>query len=185
MNLWLRMLWTIAASLWRPRFDPRLEPSRLDFRVWPLDLDLNGHMNNGRYLTIMDLGRLDLVLRSGLWRIVWRHRWSPMLGTAAIRYRRELRLGRRFTLETRLAYWTGSTIVFEQTFLREGEVAARALMKAGIYDRKARAFVTVRRIIEELGAADAESPPPSPEIEAFLAADTSLRRVAQGGQEDA
>ena len=30
-------------------------------RVWPNDLDTNAHMNNGRYLTLMDLGRFDLM----------------------------------------------------------------------------------------------------------------------------
>ena len=35
-------------------------------RVWPNDLDTNAHMNNGRYLTLMDLGRFDLMTQCGL-----------------------------------------------------------------------------------------------------------------------
>jgi len=68
MNLWLRLLGVILASLWRPRFDPVRDVSRLTFRVWLHDLDTSLHMNNGRYWTLMDLGRTDLMLRSGLWR---------------------------------------------------------------------------------------------------------------------
>jgi hypothetical protein len=56
MNLWLRLFWLALALLWRRKLDPRHDVSRLTFRVLPTDLDLNGHMNNGRYLTIMDLG---------------------------------------------------------------------------------------------------------------------------------
>ena len=46
-------------------------------------------MNNGRYLTLMDLGRADLVIRSGLWRAVLRHGWAPVVSAVKIRFRRE------------------------------------------------------------------------------------------------
>mgnify|MGYP003290859366 CR=1 FL=1 len=36
-----------------------LDDSRVCFRVLPNDCDVNLHMNNGRYWTIMDLGRAD------------------------------------------------------------------------------------------------------------------------------
>ncbi len=39
----------------------------MTFRVLPTDLDVLGHMNNGVYLSIMDLGRMDLLQRSGIW----------------------------------------------------------------------------------------------------------------------
>jgi acyl-CoA thioesterase FadM len=161
--------------------------SRLAFRVLPTDLDLNGHMNNGRYLTLMDLGRLDHVLRSGLWRPIWQNGWAPMLGSAVIRYRRELRLFQRFELETRIVTWTDTTAVMEQTFVvaggpHRGQMAARALVKAGFYDRKDRSFVTIKRLIAELGlpAEETESPPPTPEIEAFLKAEALLRPQVGG-----
>src|SRR5262245_38207917 len=182
MDLWFRLIWMAIALVWRRRLDPRRDVSRLTFRVLPTDLDLNGHMNNGRYLTIMDLGRLDHVLRSGLWRPIWRNGWAPMLGSAAIRFRRELRLFQRFTLETRIAAWSDTTAVMEQTFFvasgrHKGQVAARALVRAGFYDRKDRSFVTVKRLIAELGlpVEQTESPPLTPEIEAFLKAETLLR----------
>jgi acyl-CoA thioesterase FadM len=182
MNLWLRLFWLALALLWRRKLDPRHDVSRLTYRVLPTDLDLNGHMNNGRYLTIMDLGRLDHVLRSGLWRPIWRNGWAPMLGSAVIRYRREMRLLQRFTLETRIAAWSDTTAVMEQTFLiasgpQKGQMAARALVKAGFYDRKDRSFVTVKRLIAELGLPEqeTESPALTAEIEAFLKAETLLR----------
>jgi hypothetical protein len=61
-------------------------------------------------------------------------------------------------------------------------MAARALVKAGFYDRKDRTFVTVKRLIAELGLPDTEteSPPPTPEIEAFLKAETLLRPQVGG-----
>jgi len=56
--------------VWLRRNGPRLDPhevGRLTFRVLPTDLDVLGHMNNGVYLSIMDLGRMDLLQRSGVW----------------------------------------------------------------------------------------------------------------------
>jgi acyl-CoA thioesterase FadM len=181
MNLWLRLAHLLVALLWRPRLDPRRGASLLHFRVLPTDLDPNLHMNNGRYLTIMDLGRLDLVLRSGLWRPMWRNGWAPMAGSVAIRFRRELRLGDRFALQTRIATWSDTAAVMEQTFYftgaKSGQMAARALIKAGFYDRRSRSFVTVKRLIDELGlpAEETASPAVTQEIEAFLKSATLLR----------
>jgi acyl-CoA thioesterase FadM len=186
MNLWFRLLWVLLAAPWRSRLDPRSGISRLAFRVLPHDLDANLHMNNGRYLTIMDLGRIDFVLRSGLWRPLWRHRWAPIAGAVVIRFRRELRPFEAYWLETRIVAWSDATAVMEQTFVprdtRAGaQAAARALVKAGFYDRNSRSFVTVKRLVAALGIPEeaAESPPPTADVEAFLKAESALRRPAE------
>ena len=78
MNLWLRLLWLLLTARRRGPVSLPRESSTLNFRVWPHDLDLSFHLNNGRYLTLMDLGRLDTMVRSGLWREVMRHKWTPI-----------------------------------------------------------------------------------------------------------
>lgn len=65
MNLYLRRLWLLV-QLPFVRRAGLLAPSRLTLRVWPTDCDLNFHMNNGRYLTFMDLGRVHLLAQMGL-----------------------------------------------------------------------------------------------------------------------
>ena len=78
MNLWFRSLIVLFTVFFRRSLDP-LDESVLKFRVWPTDLDVNFHMNNGRYLTIMDLGRVDLMLRTGLGKMALNgsgRRWS-------------------------------------------------------------------------------------------------------------
>lgn len=177
MNLWFRLLWLLACTPFRPRLSVPLGVSRLSFGVWPLDLDINGHMNNGRYWTIFDLGRLDLILRTGLLRAVLKQRWAPMVGTGAIRFRRELRPFQRFVLETRLVAWTGTRIVLEHRILTgEGdEVATRALLLAGFYDRRARQFVAAQTLLDVVGAGHVESPPLDAATLALIEADTALR----------
>lgn len=64
------MIFRLAWLSIRSRFGPRIQPTevaRTGFRVWPTDLDVLMHMNNGVYLSIMDLGRIDLMARSGAW----------------------------------------------------------------------------------------------------------------------
>lgn len=179
MNLWLRLLW-YALNVWRrPVLTPPDSASSLAFRVWPLDLDLSLHMNNGRYLTLMDLGRLDFLVRSGLWRAVRANGWTPIASAIAIRYRRELRLFDTFRIETRLVSWASASVVMEQVFVatsgpHAGKVAARALFKGGIYSRKERTFIDTGRLMREIGV-EAVSPALSPEIEAFLKADGALK----------
>ena len=48
MNLYSRLFWTLLRSLRLPaiQFGDSLERS---LRVLPNDIDINGHMNNGRY----------------------------------------------------------------------------------------------------------------------------------------
>lgn len=182
MNLWLRLLWLVLASRFRPALRLPEDASTLDMRVWPTDIDTALHLNNGRYLTLMDLGRLDLMLRTPLWRAALRHQWTPILSAAKIRFRREIRCWRAFRLETRILCWSEEWLVMEQRFLsrnRHGHevVAATALVRAGLYDRAAKAFVPVARLMTETGV-DAVSPAPPPEVAAFIAAEEALKRAA-------
>ena len=63
MNLYFRMMWTILRSFFKPKIDFSDEIV-LELRIFPNDLDINRHLNNGRYLTILDLGSIDLFLVS-------------------------------------------------------------------------------------------------------------------------
>lgn len=180
MNLWLRLLWLLATAKFRSRLSLPTDASRLTFRVWPHDLDLAGHMNNGRYLSIMDLGRLDVMLRSGLWREALRQRWTPIASGISIRFSRELRPFQPFRLETRLLCWDTTLVVMEQSFFiiggpRNGQIAARALFKGGLYNRTERKFVTIAELMQRLGIS-AVSPPPSDDVAAFLRADDEMKR---------
>jgi len=181
MNLWFRVLWLFLTTPLRPKIAPPFGVSRLRFRVWPLDLDTNLHMNNGRYLTIADQGRADLLLRSGLWRAVLRHGWLPMLSGSTVRYRRELKPFERFELLTRIVFWNERNFVMEHRFVvtRDGrpDLAAIALVRGGLYDRKSRSFVPASLIFREAGYEGAP-PEATAEVAAFMRAEDELKRLA-------
>lgn len=130
MVLLARTLWKGLTLPLRTPMQP-LDTSVLTFRVWPNDLDVNVHMNNGRFLSVMDLGRFDLTFRTGLGRAMLRNRWRGLVGGATIRFRRSLDPFERYELHTRLLGWDAKWFFLEQRFLKsEGDLAAEGLVRA-------------------------------------------------------
>jgi acyl-CoA thioesterase FadM len=132
VNLIFRLLWVVLAALGRSRLGP-LDESVVRLRVLPSDLDLNLHMNNGRFLSLMDLGRVDLLVRTGLVGILRRMRWSAVVASVAVRYRRPLNPLRRYELRTRLLGWDERWVFLEQRFTRKGELMAYAVVKTQFF----------------------------------------------------
>ena len=160
MNLVFRLLAVVLGSFYRPRLQP-LDEGVLPFRVLPNDLDTNLHMNNGRYLTLMDLGRFDLLLRLGVLRVMVRRRWNPVIASLMVRYRRELAVFERYELRTRLLCWDERWFFIEQRFTRGDELVALAVVK-GIF-RGPHGRVAPRELVEATGY-EVESPPVPPGI---------------------
>ncbi|MDA8420391.1 MAG: thioesterase family protein [Pseudomonadota bacterium] len=128
MNLYLRLLVVLLKTLFSAKRD-LLEPSRITFRVAPLDCDLNLHMNNGRYLTLMDLGRIHLLGQTRMLGPMLRARWMPVLGAAEINFIRPLGPLQAFSLVTRLVTWDEKYFYIEQRFESRGRICAVALVK--------------------------------------------------------
>jgi acyl-CoA thioesterase FadM len=180
MNLWLRLFWLIASARFRGPLQPPFGASDMPFRVWPHDLDTSLHMNNGRYWTLMDLGRTDLLVRMGLWRSVLKNSWTPVVSAGKVRFRRELRLWRAFRLQTRILCWGDTWAVIEHRLVSrhaDGReiINAAAFVRVGLYDRKAKAFVPIQSMMDVMGV-DAQSPAPTAEVQAFLDAEDAMRR---------
>lgn len=148
VNLYVRLLWLWLQARREP-VEPHLGPSRLELRVWPNDLDLFAHMNNGRYLTLMDLGRLHIVMRSGLLRIMRERRWHAAAAVVEMRFRRPLKLGQRFSLVTEIVDWDDSWFLFDQRFESAGKVHARAVLQAQF--RRSRDRVSTGEVLEAVG----------------------------------
>lgn len=131
MNLLLRMLRVLICAHWRPRTSP-LEETSVTFHVWPTDLDPLLHMNNGRYLTLMDLGRADAILRNGIRRALSNHGWYPVVASEAIRFRLSLDPFARYELRTRLLGWDERSFYYRQTFVAGERETAAALVRIRI-----------------------------------------------------
>jgi acyl-CoA thioesterase FadM len=133
-----------------------LDQDRLRLRVWPHDIDLNLHLNNARYLSIMDYGRTHLLARTGLLTHILRSRWRPLIGAAWVTYRRSLPVFAAFTLTSRMVCWDERWFYFEQTFTGDEGLAAVGWVKAVLRD--ARGNLAPQQVMESI-APGAVSPP--------------------------
>ena len=138
-----------------------MDSSNLNFTVFPNDLDIYLHMNNGRYLTLMDLGRMDWIWRTGLWRTARKNRWAPLVAASTIRYRKSLRLWQRFSLHTRILGWDHKWFYIEQVF-RRGERLMASATVLGLF-RGPKGNVPPREVLEALGLS-MDSPPVSESV---------------------
>ena len=155
MNLYLRLL-LIWLRNWRSGIAHHQHVARTSFRVMPHDIDMFGHMNNGRYLQIMDVARVDWMLQTGIADQIRQHRWAPLLGGGAVRFRHSLRLFQRYEVMTRLLGWDERWFYIEHTFVdTRGRRIAVGITRAGLRERNA--WVAASRVANAVEA-DAVSP---------------------------
>jgi acyl-CoA thioesterase FadM len=105
MNLIFRLLYVLITSFFRPRLAVGPSTSTLALLTFPNDLDINMHVNNGRYLTLCDLSRVDMFIRSGLAKVMWQRGWMPMVSEHTMTYRKPLGAFTRFQATMELTHW--------------------------------------------------------------------------------
>jgi YbgC/YbaW family acyl-CoA thioester hydrolase len=155
-----RLAWLLLTYRFRSPV-PTIGPVRTAFRVWLTDLDVLMHVNNGVYLSLMDLGRVDLMLRSGMLRQVRSRGWYPVVVAQTIQYRRSLKLLDRFDIETRVLAWDDKAILLAQEFRRpNGEAIATALVRGRFLSSAG--TVPMSELIGALG-----NPSPPAEVPAY------------------
>lgn len=131
----LRMLLVWLRSFRAPRLGVD-DVCRTPLRVVVGDLDWYRHVNNGTYLTLADLGRLDWMLRTGLWKAFGRRGWYPIIANSTTTYRRTLHLGQQLVIETRLLGADAKSIYIEHRFVVDGEVHARTILRGRLLSKE-------------------------------------------------
>ena len=159
MNKLLRTVWAMIRSRRRPKLSI-LDTAALDLRVRLTDIDILRHMNNGVYLSIADLGRMDLLVRSGVWAIFQDRGWYPVVANATISYRKSLDLGARYQLQTRMVGIDDRAVFMEQRFVVDGEIHARLFLR-GRFLKRSGGTVSVEEIAAATGIDPADLPVPA------------------------
>jgi len=124
---------------------------------WPWDVDPWRELNNGRVLTLYDLGRIALDRRIGLHRVLRERRWGMAVAGASVRYRRRVRALDRFEMRTRMLGWDSRFMYCAQSMWLGGDCASQVLVRSAI-TRGARGIVDPKEAVAALGH-DGESPP--------------------------
>lgn len=173
MNLYLRLFWIWLRARGKPaiRLGDTIE---IELCVLPNDIDVNGHMNNGRYMTIADLALLEYFIRSGFLKAALRRGWRPMLGGSMISFRHGLPPFRRYTLRFTVACWDDRWSYMQFEFVYRGRSMAMGYAKGAAVGRQG--IVGTADISAALGI-DPVSPPIPAGIAAWIAADRLIRNA--------
>ncbi|MES2669619.1 MAG: acyl-CoA thioesterase [Pseudomonadota bacterium] len=151
MNLYFRLLIALLRGFFKPKMAVTSTLIR-EMRVWPNDIDINMHMNNGRYMTITDLFMIELCLRAGILVPAMKMGWKPMLGGSLVVYKKQLATFDRYTAEFRICCWEENWTYFEFAFLNSaGEVVVTGYSKGAWVGRRGLVPNTV--VEEKLGIA--------------------------------
>ncbi|HEX6275935.1 MAG TPA: acyl-CoA thioesterase [Polyangiaceae bacterium] len=176
MSLFFRLLFTVLTARFRARAEV-LGPCRTRLRVWPGDIDPLLHVNNGVYLSMLDVARVDLFLRARTFGLLRARRLYPVVAAQTIRYRRSLRLFEGFAIETRIVGWDDHAFLLTHHFLRNDEVVAEAVVRWRFLKRGS-GKATSAEVLELLGVSNV-----SPALPPFVAAWNEQQRARSAGDQ--
>ncbi|MEM8956638.1 MAG: acyl-CoA thioesterase [Pseudomonadota bacterium] len=123
---------------------------------WPWDLDPFLELNNGRTLTLYDLGRFGLGQRMGLLQLLKQEGWGLTVAGSSVRYRRRLRGFDRFEMRTRTVGWDERFLYMEQGMWRGDNCTSHLLVRVAVTDENG--LVPMARLTAAYGV-PTESPP--------------------------
>lgn len=161
----------LAAGLWHSRAMPPLglTGTHVSHHVcMPWDIDPWMELNNGRTLTLYDLGRIPFGRRIGLDTALRANGWGMAVAGASVRYRRRIRAFHRVEMRTRGLGWDDRFIYMDQSLWRNGDCANQVLIRSAV--TSAEGIVAPARLIAAMGR-DTASPPLPGWVQAWIAAD--------------
>lgn len=135
---------------------------------WPWDLDPWIELNNGRTLTLYDLGRIPFAARTGIVDALRANGWGMTVAGNSVRYRRRMQAFQRFDMISRCLGWDGRFIYLDQSMWRDGDCTNQMLLRSAVTDSAG--IVAPRRVMAAMGLS-VESPPLPDWVQAWIAAD--------------
>lgn len=138
---------------------------------WPWDLDLWNELNNGRTLTLYDMGRLPLAKRVGLVKALRDNRWGLTMAGASVRYRRRVRAFDRIEIHSRAVCWDDKFMYLEQSMRVRGEATSHILYRSAVTSKEG--IVPPIRVMEALEL----DPSLTPEMPDWIAAWTEAEAL--------
>ena len=119
---------------------------------WPWDLDFYFELNNGRALTLYDLGRIPFSSRSGFSKVILKNRWSMTMAGANVRYRKRIKAFDRIRMQTRTVCWDKRFLYIEQSMWNsKKECAGHIIYRAAFVGNNG--IINPQKIFDEIEVA--------------------------------
>lgn len=163
----------MGLELWKFRKAPPLgllDAHVSHHRILPWDLDLWMELNNGRTLTLFDLGRFPMGKRMGFDRLFRQKRWGLTVAGNTTRYRRRITLFQKVTMVSRILGWDARFLYMEQSLWRNGECTSAQMLRAAVISKSG--MVPMTEAMPIMGVTG-ESPALPAWVQAWAAADAS------------
>ena len=98
----------------------------------PIDLDVWMELNNGRTLTLYDLGRVPLVQRVGFLDMLKQRGWSFTIAGSSVRYRKRVTVFNKLEMRSKIVGRDARFLYLVQSMCHEGEATSSALLRVAV-----------------------------------------------------
>ena len=105
------------------------EETKISLRVLPTDLDLNLHLTNSRYFKFMDLSRYNHIIKTGVWKLIKSKKIRPVVGGAAIQFRRSLPLFTKVNITTKILSYDKKWIYLAHSIASKDKTYSKAILR--------------------------------------------------------
>jgi len=156
MKLWFRLLWVLLSYRFRPPVKIT-DVGKHKFRVWPTDIDIFGHMNNGLYFSLMDVARFDLLKRTKAWGKCVEAKVHPVVVGETMTFRKELKPWQTFEVETGVLGWNNIAFFIRHRFVVNGQIYAEAAVRLRFL-KSPKGTPSPDEVLEIMGGWDAPQP---------------------------
>ena len=125
------------------------DTDKINLIVLPQDIDPFMELNNGRYVTLLDLGRYRLGARVNMGSFLKRNKWSLTIVGTYNEYRHRLRLFQRFILQTKILGYDEKWFYFFQKVERNGKTHMASVVKFAYTSKKG--LVLPKEVVSAMG----------------------------------
>lgn len=158
----IRILKDMFLASRMPRFTKMTETHVSQHICWPHDLDFWLELNNGRAMSLYDIGRTGLAQRAGLITAVRKNRWGLTMAGSITRFRRRIHGFERFEMRSRAVCWDDKFMYLGQTmWKRNGDCASHVVFRAAVTNKSG--LIAPQTVLKAMGRDD-----PSPEMPDWL-----------------
>ena len=131
---WVRLLSTILRAKFKSKIDAN-QMTSLNFYVWITDIDVSV-MNHAALLTVMEVGRLDFMVRTGFFRVANKNKWFIPSQAISAQFYKPLKVFQKARLHSKISYVDNKWIYMEQKITRNNKDIAFCLTKSTIKNGK-------------------------------------------------
>lgn len=158
MNLYFKFIALIIKRLFSKKPLGLTENCISHFRVSLWDLDLNFHMNNGRFFSVMDLGRFDLLMRTGSFFRLFSNGYYPVVLSESMVFKKSLGYFQKYEVDTCIEAWDKDFFYITQKFCRNGEIVASGNIRGCFKKRGKKGIVKIKEVFEFIGEEHFDKP---------------------------